>query len=232
MTDPTPTAPASTTPAPKLPRDNALQNKAHANAIGSSERSIKAALGSPTLLLAIASSGYNENRLNSGLQLAAKAQTAFGARQSAMAVASAAHGSRKTARQAAKTEFVSYRATVQTNYTEADRANLGASGRIPADGEKFITTARGAYSTALTPPHLAKLSEYGYDEERLKTLLASLDALTSTNSAADNAASAAQTATEARNTAVKELKNWTAQLRKIAKNKLKDRPDLFSLLKS
>jgi len=232
MLDSTTTTPAPTTPVTKIPRVNALQDKAHANAISSSERSIKAALGSPALLLALAPSGYNEVRFNSGLQLALTGQTTYDARQGAMDVASTTQATLKAAREAARVEFVSYRTVVQTNYEDADRANLGASGRVTNDGDKFITHARSAYSTALTPSHLAKLSEFGFTEERLNTNLANLDALMVLASTADNAVSAAQTATEARNAAVEALNTWMAQLRKIAKDKLKARPDLLSLLKA
>ena len=215
-----------------MPRDNALQNKAHANAIGSSERLLKSILGSPELLLALAPCGYNEQRLNGGLQFFSTAQEKFDARQEALALANAAVAARKKASEAAKTEFVSYRTAVQVNYKTAERANLGASGRVPTDGDKFITTARSAYSTALTSPYLEKLSEFGFTQERLNAALAGLDALTTANSAADNAASKAQSATEARDAAVDALKTWVTQLRSIAKNAVQNHADLLSLIKA
>jgi len=232
MSDSTSTTPAPTAPVTNMPRDNSLQNKAHANAIGSSERLLKSIQGSPELLLALAPSGYNEQRLSIGMKLFATAQTKFAARQEAMAVATAAIATRKKAYDVAKTEFVSYRTAVQVNYKTAERANLGASGRVATDGDKFITNARSAYSTALTSPYLEKLSEFGFTKERLTAALANLETLTNENSTADNATSKAQNATESRDAAVEALNTWVMQLRKIAKDALQKHPDLLSLFKA
>jgi uncharacterized protein Smg (DUF494 family) len=226
------TTPATTTPATKAPRDNALQSKAHANAIASSERSIQSVLGSPELLLALAPSGFNETEVNKGLSLFRTAQEKFDARQEAMALVTETLTARNKVCEAAKNEYVAYRTTVQVNYRKADRANLGADGRVPADGDKFRTNARSAYSTALSAPYLDVLSQYGFNEERLNAALASLDQLAAAESTHQNAQSKAQTATEARDVATEALKSWMMKLRSIAKTTLKARPDLLTLLKA
>lgn len=228
-----PTDPSeTTTPVTKAPRDNALQSRAHANAIASSERSIQAVLGSPELLLALAPSGYNETELNKGLALYRTAQEKFSARQEAMAFVTETMAARNKALDAAKNEYIAYRTTVQVNYRKADRANLGADGRVPADSDKFRTSARSAYGTALSSPYLEVLSQYGFNKERLNAGFASLDKLAAAESIYQNAQSKAQTATEARDVAAEALKSWMMKLRTIAKTTLKSRPDLFSLLKA
>jgi len=228
------TTPASTTTppsTPKNPRENALQSKALADAIASSERLILSTLTSPDLLLALAPAGYNEIELNRGLTLFTTAQAKFNARQEALGVETLALKARNMARKLVKKEYRSYRTIVQVNYRKADRSNLGASGRMPSDGDKLRTNARSAYKSALNEPYLSVLTTFGFTKDRLTADLVVLDKFASAESAFENAESKAKSATKVRDVAADALKNWVMKLRTIAKDVLEDRPDLLSLMK-
>ena len=230
MGDTTSTTPAPSVPVVKTPRDNALQSKELAEAIASSERLIQSVLGKPELLLALAPIGYNETELNLGLALFRTAQEKFSARQQALATATEAKASRDRIYAAAKIEFSAYRQTVQVNYRDADRANLGASGKLPVDIEKFRTTARSAYTTALQAPYIDVLAKYGFTAERIKLALGILDELSATDSTCKAAQGAAVSATEMRDVAGDALANWMMKFRKLSRTALKARPELLALV--
>jgi|GEM_PF-2233106 len=232
MADATPfDSTARTVPATHTPRHDALQSGALADVIASSARLILSVLASPDLLLALSPSGYNEVELNKGLSLFTIAQARFDARQEALGVATLAMKARDIARTIVKKEFRAYRTLVQANYHKADRANLGGSGRMPADGSRFLQTARSAYKSALIEPYRSVLSGFGFTPERLNNNLSLLDKLVATEGAYENAENKAQVATAARDAAADALKHWTIKLRAIARDVLKDRPDLASLMK-
>jgi len=232
MSDLTPTNnPAPSATASKNPRDNALQSRALAKAHATSERLIQSVLTSPDLLLALAPSGFNEVELNKGRSLFVTAQTQFAARQEALGVATLAMKARDLAFEMAMDEFRAYRTTVQVNYREAERANLGASGRIPTDRDKFITVARAAYTTAVREPYLSVLAGFGFTQERLTNALGVLDKFVAAEAAYTSAVGKARAATETRDIAANALKGWMMKLRFIAKTALRDRPALMSLMK-
>ena len=226
---------SSTTPAPSVPstkaaRDIALQSKRLANDIASAERTIQSVLAKPELLLSLALVGYNEKQLNYGLSLFSTAQEKFSARQQALGAATAAKAARDTRLEAAKEEFTAFRETVQANYTKADRANLGASGVVPTDIEKFRTNARSAYAAALQEPFLSVLATNGFTQERLNTAIRALDELAAADSACKNALGAAKATTEARDTAGVALAAWMAKFRKLSHTALKNQPGLRGLI--
>lgn len=232
MADFTPgSAMAPAAPATKTPHDNALQSRDLADAIASAERLILSVLTSPDLLLVLASSGYNEVELNKGLALFTTAQAKFAERQEALGVATLAMKARDMARAIVRKEYRSYRTIVQVNYRKADRANLGASGRMPTDSSKFRTAVRSAYSSALKEPYFSVLAGFGFTEQRLNSDLVVLDIFAATEIAHENAERKVQAATEARDSAAAALQHWTIKLRSIAKDVLQDRPALANLIK-
>jgi hypothetical protein len=221
-----------TVPATKTPRESALQSKTLANTIATAERVTLTILSTPDLLLALAPAGFNEVEVNRGKGLFSTAQAKFSARQEALGVATLAMKARDMALKIAKNEFRSYRTIVQVNYTKADRSNLGASGRIPTDSDKFLTTVRSAYTSALNEPYLSVLSAFGFNQDRLNAALGILDKLATAETIHENAQSKAKAATETRDIAADELNSWMIKLRTIAKDVLRDRPALLDLMKS
>jgi hypothetical protein len=230
MAETTSTTPATSVPSTKAPRENALQSKQLADDIASAERTIQSVLAKPELLLALALVGYNEKELNYGLSLFSIAQKKFSARQQALAIATAAKADRDRCLEAAKAEFTTYRETVQANYTKADRANLGASGVVPTDIEKFRTNARSAYAAGSKEPYLSVLATSGFTQERLGAAIRALDELAATDSTCKNAQRTAKATTDERDDAGVALATWMTKFRKLAHTALKNYPGLQALI--
>lgn len=222
---------APSVPETKTPRDNLLQSKALANDIAQAERLIQSVLGKPELLAALAPIGYNDGELNNGLALFRTAQEKFSARQQALASATENKAARDRVLTSTQNEFSAYRQTVQVNYKGADRANLGADGKVHPDIEKFRTTARSAYTAALKSPYVDVLSKYGFHAQRITDALTALDQLAAADSACKSAQGTAHAATEARDNAGAALDDWMIKFRKLSKAALKNRPELLSLMK-
>jgi hypothetical protein len=219
-------------PITKAPRDNALQSKRLANDIALAEQLIHSVLGQPGLLLALAPIGFNETELNVGLGFFRTAQEKFNARQEALSIATETKTTRDHALEFAKNEFMAYRQTVQVNYRGADRANLGASGAMAADIEKFRTNARSAYTAASKSPYIEVLAKYGFTPERFTLALGTLDELAATDSACKSAQGSARAATEERDIAGNALTTWLTKFRKLSRIALKSRPELLALLQA
>ena len=226
MGENTTTAPAPTVPVTKAPRDNALQNKKLANDIAASESLIQSVRGKKELMLALAKIGYDDQGLDAGLALFRTAQDKFSARQLALGAATTAKTARDLALSTAKDEYSAYRQTVQVSYRGADRANLGASGTIPEDVEKFRTTARSAYTAGQQAPYANVLASCGFTPERIAAALKSLDELAATESACKAAMGDAHAATQERDVAGAALNTWMTKFRKLSHIALKNRPEL------
>jgi len=94
------------------------------------------------------------------------------------------------------------------------QSNVGVTGRVPDDEEKFLTFATAAYESALShSTYLTALSRRGYAQAALQA----------------EQAKAAVRATTLRDEA-KSLDAWWAEFRAVAQVVLKDRPDLLGLL--
>lgn len=201
-------------PSAKPTRTHALQNIELANEIARAERTILSVLANPDLLLELAPFGYNEATLNEGLALVRNAQIKCGARQKALAQSSQAKVIRDQILFSVQDEFSAYRQTVQANYHETDRNNLGGSGKVPFDTEKFLAYVRSAYMAAQETPYLEVLSNFTFTRERLLAALKTVDELASADRAYRNAAKVAQAATSARDIAGDVLQTWLIKFRK------------------
>ena len=121
------------------------------------------------------------------------------------------------------------RAVFKDNATA--QGNLGVTGRVPDDQEKFLTLASAAYASALShSTYMTALARRGYNQEAIEAEQARLEAVTQTNSAHETAKAAAVRATTERDAAAKALDDWWAEFRAVAQVALKDRPDFLGLL--
>jgi len=225
-----------TTPTPppedgnKTPHENALQDTQLANDIALVKRMIGTIATQPELAAALEPLGYDQGELKLGLVLHADASNTYTKRQSALATATQDLAAREAVAEPVKEEFTTYRETAQAIYKGAERANLGASGRVSGDIEVFETNARSAYMTALTEPHASALAKRGFKPGRIESALAGIENLSTLNTAASASQKAAIAATKARDAAGKKMNAWASELRKVSKANLKKRPDLLALL--
>jgi hypothetical protein len=230
MSDTSTTPTTTTTPATTKPRVNEIQDKAMTNAVATYKRILMGLLGAPDALLLLASAGYNESKLNSGIALAIAVDDEFSQRQTAIAAYNEAFASCKASRAQATNSFKSYRSITQANFKGPVRATLGASGRFPTDQDKFRTMAATAYSTALASPQLSQLAENGWTRERLTESAAQIGALTTEEGKLAKAEADAIAATEKRDAAFNGLQAWMGKLRAIAKDSFKTHPEQLKLL--
>lgn len=230
MADTTTTTTTTTETTTKTTRQYSVQDKRIADGNASAEKLITTMLGSPALLAALGSSGYDEASVRAMIPFYKAASDTFAQRQSAMAEYDAALAIRNASNEAARKEHKSYRRIVQVNFKDAVREKLGASGRVPTDHDKFRANARTAYTTALAAPQLPELSKNGFTEARLQKAIAQLDTLVSDESSLKLAESKSEAATAARDAAHEVLRAWISKLRAIANDVLEEKPELLGLL--
>ena len=171
--------------------------------------------------------GFTLTKIGEGLTLQALAQAAFNTRQTSIGgqkgSSSVAGGDDKTVRQA----YADFPETARANFTSpADRSALGLNGKVPADFEKFLTTARASYQAAKGAAYSDTMAEYGYPSDKLDDELDSLMDLENSATDHNSAQGAAQTATKVRNQAHATLMTWMRKFRRIAKVALRGQPDL------
>jgi len=224
-------SPSPTTTGSKKPsHENALQDNQLANEISDVKSMLRTITTQRELAAALEPLGYDEEEIKAGTTLQVDADVKFAARQEALAVAVQDKARRDKADQAVTEEFSTYRQTVQACFKGADRAILGASGRISEDIEAFDTLAHSAYKTALTEPYASVLAKKGFKPARIEAALAALDELATINTTSKASHKAAIAATKARDAARKKMNDWAAGLRKIARANLRKRTDLVALL--
>jgi len=229
MSDETPTTPTPDSPH-KPSRDNALQDSQQANEIAYTKRMIQTITTKNELKAEIARLGFDDNELANGSALQAYAFNKYSERQNLLAIANQQKAERDAIATKAENELSSYRQTVQALYKGPVRTTLGASGRMPEDQEVFETTARSGYAMALTEPYASKLANRGFSPERTAAALVDLDKLGEANTRSKASQKAAVAATKARNAAVKAMNDWSAELKKVAKANLKQKPEFLALL--
>ena len=220
-------------PAPAPRRQRADQDRALANRINQYRTALIAAQGNAELIELLAGRGYDAAALAAGLALCEAAQTAFTARQQAMAAQSEAAIASRAADEAARSGFDDFRkiarALFKTN--PAARQSLGVDGRPPDDREQFLTAASAAYSAALADNTLlTALARRGYPQAALEAEQGKLAALTTASAAHDRAQDAAKRATATRDSAAKALTGWWLEFQAVAKVALKNRSDLWGQL--
>jgi hypothetical protein len=120
---------------------------------------------------------------------------------------------------------------VTTVLPKPDWTALGATGRVPADTQKFITAVRSAYTAGKTAAYAATLAKYGFAAATLDADLAMLEAFATAGSAHETAMGAATQATTDRNAAFKALDKWLKKFKPLAWLALKSKPGLIKELK-
>jgi hypothetical protein len=218
-------------PAPT--RTYASQDQALADRINLYRGAIILARTRPELFEPLRPRGYDDAAFAVGIDRCDAAQTTFTARQNAQAAQQEASALEKIARKAARDGFSDFRKIVRAVFraNPAAQTALGATGRVPADLEKFLTLATAAYTSALQhTDYLAALALRGLDQTAIQAEQAKLEALIQASADHETAKALAIRATAERNAAAKDLDTWWSQFRAIAQVTFKDRPDLLHQL--
>lgn len=227
-------APASS-PAPAAkpaPRPRADQDQQVANDISDALELIQTAKTDADLGPLIAERGYDTEKLTAGAALQSTAQTAFNERQKAKAISDKAGGIFADAEAAARRVYAEFRETARVEFSLADdQTALGIKGKVPADLQKFITTAKASYAAAQAEPYASGIAKAGFKAAKLQCAVAAIERLPVQHADALKAAGDAQTATLARNAAHEALTEWIGKFRRLARLALKGQPGMMAKLK-
>lgn len=180
------------------------------NYINEARQRIQQALETPTVLERLTRIGFSAARLADGLALAEAAITAFAARQQAIGEEARAVAATAQALGLATAGFVRFRESVRI--ATADKTiqeSLGVTGRIPKDGEKFLTALQASLRTAQQAPYTALVASVGYDTTALAALGALGESFAAARRTSAEVQARAKATTAARNDAVKALRLFT-----------------------
>jgi hypothetical protein len=224
---------SDTTATLKPVRLRSEQDRRLADRISTYRTALVAVQTNADLAALLAARGYNERAIATGIGLCDTAMASFTARQNALGARREAAAAERTAEEATRNGFDSFRRVARGVFT-ADhdaRKELGTTGAVPKDEEEFITVTSAAYATALgKSAYLERLSPHGYDQAGLEAEQARTSALTAAAAAHESAKAAAVQATATRDAAARALSMWWAEFRGVAQVVLKERPDLRKVL--
>jgi hypothetical protein len=199
---------AAKTKAPR--RTPEEQDQEIQNYINEARQSIKQALETPATLAKLATLGFSVARLTDGATLAEAAVTAFAARQRALGEADKGVAAAKAAQATAQSGIVRFREAIRIATSDKTiQTALGVTGRIPKDGEKFLTAAQASLKTAAQAPYAALVASVGYDSAALAALAALVESFATARRSSSEAQAHAKATTAARNEAVKALRVFT-----------------------
>ena len=207
-------------------RARSTQDQEIINRINEYSLRLTAAKNNATLLALLQPRGYEVAAIDEGLDLAAAARAAARACEAAIVDRRQARTKVQAAESAARSGFEDYRKIAQGVFKEdADaKSAVKATGRVPADQQKFFDFAGDAYAAAQQPPYVVALAKRGYNAAALQAesvkLLAMNDAIAAFRTAED----CKEDATRQRNVAVKAVDRWWAEFKAVAEVCLKDNP--------
>jgi hypothetical protein len=227
-TTPTPTAEQTKT----IPTSRAYQDQRLADCIAEAGHLVETVRADAALSSTLRGRGYDTQKLDTGAALQLAAQLAFNARQAALGAQKGATENVNAAESAARQTYADFRETVRAVFPNpADRAKLGAVGKVPQDTQPFITQARASYAAAQTDPYSAVLATYGFAASAVNNAVSGLDQLEAATEARRIAQGAALKATQDRNLACQALCGWVKQFRQIAKVAFRQKPEQRKKLK-
>ena len=199
---------AAKTKAPR--RTPEEQDQEIQNYINEARQRIQQALETPAVLAALLPLGFSTGRITEGLTLADAAVTKFAARQQALGEESQSIAAVGVALSAAQSGFVRFREAIRIATADKTiQTALGITGRVPRDGEKFLTAIQATLKTAQQAPYAALVGSVGYDAPALAALSALGDSFATARRQSAEAQARAKAATATRNEAVKTLRTFT-----------------------
>lgn len=192
---------------------------------------IQNVLQSANILTLLSGRGYDEVRLQAGMDLRAAAQAGFEGRAAAIAAKRKASSELNAQDHIVRMLFEDFRMIGRAIFTDdSSRSALSMKDYVSSDRQTFITRARAACISALGEPYLSALTEFGYDEAFINGIKAGVDELEALDAVQNGAIQAAVEATVNRNEAYENLYAWVKQFRTIAHTTLRHDPELLKIL--
>jgi len=187
-------------------------------------------LADQEILTLVAGNGYTVEKMNEGKALYDKAQNdvnvqiaAAGAQYQATALLKIAeveaHDAYQAIAKVARAIFVN---------DSARLAELGLTGKMPRATADFTTAGYAVFDNALKIPEIkSALNTCGYDEAKLQSERAKIEAYDRADKAQEAAKGTAQQATVDQDNALAEMNAWVAKYIKIAKVALRKKKQLL-----
>ena len=214
----------------KVKREMAEQDRRISNAMDAIRTMITNIRLNPQIGELLAARGYDEMRLDEGLQLLETTGTSFNRRSAAITAQRIATASVNGNEKTARTVYADFRLTARGLFPNKEtRSELALKGSVPEDRNEFLSIARNSINNARNEPYAARFSEFGYDGAMLDTINGKLDALTESNAAQNNTIIEAVQATKERDEAYAALAAWMKQFRKVAKAALRHDVELLKI---
>lgn len=195
-----------------------------------SEVAIDNSLSDSQIIQKVEKFGYNVNKLNEGKQLLEDAKKKH---KDSIILSGQQQDLTESFYEAFKVAKQAYQdlAKVTKAIFKNDKgklAQLGLDKPMPRSTAGFLAAAFALFDNAMNSPEIkAKLSEYGYDEEKLKTEKIKILDMQEANNKQEAAKGDAQNATKEKDKALKDLYDWVMQYMKIARVALKDNKQLL-----
>ena len=183
------------------------------------------ARNTPDILTELSLFGYDDARLNQGLQLLAQSETLvqqqrleYGEQYAASATLQTAWGAANQAyMRSLKVARVAFKGHVKA------RTALMLDGRRKRTTSGWLEQARTFYHNLLNQPDLlAEMSTFGYDRSKVTAEADLVEGVAQANEAQEVEKGEAQAATQQRDTALDTLDDWLADFREIAAVALAD----------
>jgi len=132
----------------------------------------------------------------------------------------------------AEKAFADFRLVARAVFKDEPEAHsaLNLKDSMPPNRSQFIPKALTAIENARLEEYAGRLARFGYDEEGLAQVEATVFALETADAGQNRLISDAMTATAERDAAWKALGSWISLFRAVAKAALRDKPDLVKIL--
>lgn len=216
---------------PEKKRKNSEQDQRVQNDITETAVMLQNIKSDSELKTNLEAAGIDDDELTIGEARQDAAQTSYNARQDAIGAEESANNALKTLWPIIEAEAIDIRELLRARFLDSGaRRALGIVGNLPQDRQKAITVMRATYTECKKSEYQAILAKSGYPVSTLDTRLDHLTDAENTIAAARKAAADAKRATEQRNSAIKELRQWVAMVKRIAKRSFRTRPDLLDKL--
>lgn len=172
-----------------------------------------------TLTVKCSARGFEQEKFDFGLSLVDNVQSKFNFRQQFIGEQHTEVATLKIDQQDTSEGFFELRECARIGFPDDPgmRAALGASGKIPADGERFQTAVRAALAVAMQSPQKEKLAQFGFTDEKHAALTAKVDRLERQRQVVESVKERAQKATLSRDEAFAELRAFLAPLLRVLK---------------
>lgn len=235
MPEPTNNTPENNdTPNTPAPRRRADQDQLLAERAAETRQIVGVILNDVAVRSKLTPKGFDTQRLNDAIASCEAFDQKWNARQNAMGVQADKSKAFQELFDEAVKSLSDFRETVRGAENPAPEAGLlvacGITGEVPVDLQKFLTTAKSAYTTAKKPEYAAFMTKVGYTAAVLDAEIVKLDNVRKADEEHSVESGNAQKATDDRDKAFTPVNAFRNSVLKIARRVFRKEPEQLSKL--